>query len=141
MKIFALLFKNLRRGIATLRYPAAPPVTPGFRGLVCFDPAHCTGCAMCRFRCTSHAITFTAAGKEFTWSYNPGQCTFCGRCVEGCKDHALSQEADCPPIYLESGGLSRSYTLQRKPPQVRLRPTATSTDRGGDHEANGSNAH
>ena len=116
MKIVRLLWNNLRGGIDTLRYPAAPPVTEGFRGLVHFDPQRCTGCAMCRFRCTARAITFTAAGKEFTWAYDPGQCTFCGRCVDGCKEHALSQDPECPPIYLAIGTLRRSYTLARKTP-------------------------
>jgi len=117
MKILRLLWKNLRRGVATLRYPAAPPLSPGFRGLVRFDPSRCTGCAMCRFRCTARAITFTALGKEFNWTYDPAQCTFCGRCVEGCKDNALSQDPECPPIYLAVGALRSSYTLKRRTPQ------------------------
>lgn len=116
MKILGLLWKNLRSGVATLRYPRRPPVAAGFRGLVQFDPSLCTGCAMCRFRCTARAITFQAAGKQFVWSYNPAQCTFCGRCVDGCKDHALSQDSNCPPIYFSPGSLSVSYTVQRKPP-------------------------
>jgi formate hydrogenlyase subunit 6/NADH:ubiquinone oxidoreductase subunit I len=122
MKILGLLWKNLRSGVATLRFPAAPPMTSNYRGLVQFDPARCTGCAMCRFRCTARAITFTAAGKIFTWAYNPGQCTFCGRCVDGCKDHALSQDSNCPPIYVSAGSLRTSYTLQRKTPPPKTQP-------------------
>jgi len=136
MKILGLLWKNLRRGVATLRFPASPPMTAGFRGLVHFDPARCTGCAMCRFRCTARAITFKAAGKQFTWAYDPGQCTFCGRCVDGCKDHALTQDADCPPIYLSAGSLRTSYTLQRKtpPPKSQPAPAGTSAPSGEPHE-------
>ncbi len=109
MNILTMLWKNLRRGYQTLLFPARPKVTPRFRGLVQFDPALCTGCAVCRFRCTSRAIEFKAGKGEFTWSYNPGQCTFCGRCVEGCiehalkegrTEHALSSKRPCPPIYL-----------------------------------------
>jgi formate hydrogenlyase subunit 6/NADH:ubiquinone oxidoreductase subunit I len=120
MNIFAMLAKNLRLGIQTIRFPARPPVTAGFRGLVRFDPALCSGCAMCRFRCTARAITFTAGKSTFTWSYDPGQCTFCGRCVEGCKDHALSQDSACPPVYLTIGTLKKAYTLQRKPPAEKV---------------------
>jgi formate hydrogenlyase subunit 6/NADH:ubiquinone oxidoreductase subunit I len=98
-----------------LLFPARPKVTKGYRGLVRFDPALCTGCAICRFRCTARAIEFKAAKGEFTWSYDPGQCTFCGRCVEGCKTHALSQDAECPPVYLTIGELKKSYTVARKP--------------------------
>jgi len=136
MKILGLLWKNLRRGVATLRFPEAPPMTDGFRGLVRFDPARCTGCAMCRFRCTARAITFNAAGKQFTWAYDPSQCTFCGRCVDGCKDHALTQDAECPPIYLSARALRTSYTLQRKtpPPKSQPAPAGTSAQSGESHE-------
>jgi formate hydrogenlyase subunit 6/NADH:ubiquinone oxidoreductase subunit I len=133
MKIVRLLWHNLRGGIATLRYPASPEVTEGFRGLVHFDPQRCTGCAMCRFRCTARAIAFTAAGKEFTWAYDPGQCTFCGRCVEGCKDHALSQDQECPPIYLDLGTLRRAYTLTRRTPLPKMQtPTSSTASSQGD---------
>lgn len=133
MKILSMLWKNLIRGPRTLLFPARPPVTERFRGLVQFDPALCTGCAVCRFRCTSRAIEFKAGKGEFTWSYNPGQCTFCGRCVEGCAEHALkdghlehalSQAEDTPPIYLVQGELKKSYTVARRVPATR--PVATS---------------
>ncbi len=135
MKILRLLWRNLQRGVATLRFPKAPPVTQGFRGLVHFDPTLCTGCAMCRFRCTARAITFTAMGKDFTWAYDPAQCTFCGRCVEGCKDHALSQDAECPPVYSAAGSLRLSYTLPRRVPTHKASavPVQTQTDPGGTH--------
>jgi formate hydrogenlyase subunit 6/NADH:ubiquinone oxidoreductase subunit I len=125
MKILTMLFKNLLSGPRTLFFPARPPVTERFRGLVQFDAALCTGCAVCRFRCTSRAIEFKAGKGEFTWSYNPGQCTFCGRCVEGCADHALkegrldhalTQAEETPPIYLVPDELKKSYTVARRPP-------------------------
>ncbi len=135
MKIVRLLWNNLRGGIATLRYPAAPDVTVGFRGLVRFDPQRCTGCAVCRFRCTARAITFITAGKEFTWAYDPAQCTFCGRCVEGCKDHALSQDSECPPIYLAAGTLRSAYTLTRRTPAPKPQSLVAnpSSAHGGAH--------
>lgn len=119
MNILSLLWKNLRGGSRTLRFPLRPRVPVRFRGRVQLDPARCTGCAMCKFRCTSRAIGFKTGKGEFTWSYDPGQCTFCGRCVEGCKDHALSQEAACPPVYANHGELKKSFTLVRKPPAAR----------------------
>jgi len=124
MNILAMMWKNLLRGYQTLLFPARPPITRSFRGRVIFDPELCTGCAVCRFRCTSRAIEYKAGKGEFTWSYNPGQCTFCGRCVEGCIDHALkegriehalSQEEACPPIYLAQGELKKTYTVARRP--------------------------
>ena len=138
MNILTMMAQNLRRGYQTLLFPARPKVTPRFRGLVQFDPALCTGCAVCRFRCTSRAIEFKAGKGDFTWSYNPGQCTFCGRCVEGCTEHALkegrtehalSQQQDTPPIYLAQGELKKSYTVARRPPAAKPAKTPAG---GGD---------
>jgi formate hydrogenlyase subunit 6/NADH:ubiquinone oxidoreductase subunit I len=124
MNILTMMWKNLLGGSRTVLFPARPKVTERYRGLVQFDPTLCTGCAVCKFRCTSRAITFKAGKGEFTWSYDPGQCTFCGRCVEGCKTHALSQDSDTPPVYLTLGELSTSYTVARKPPAPRPTPAA-----------------
>jgi len=114
MNILTMLWNNLRGGSRTMLFPARPKVSKGYRGLVRFDPALCSGCAVCKMRCTARAIEFKAGKGEFTWSYEPGQCTFCGRCVEGCKEHALSQDSECPPIYLTPGELKKSYTVTRK---------------------------
>jgi formate hydrogenlyase subunit 6/NADH:ubiquinone oxidoreductase subunit I len=132
MNILTMLWKNLRRGYQTLLFPARPKVTARFRGLVEFDPVLCTGCGICKMRCTSRAIDIKPGKGEFMWSYNPGQCTFCGRCVEGCTEHALkeghaehalSQQEDTPPIYTTQGELKTAYTVARRPP-VR-KPAAT----------------
>lgn len=135
MNILAMLWKNLWGGSRTMIFPARPKVAKGFRGRVRFDPTLCTGCALCRFRCTARAITYSAGKGEFNWSYDPGQCTFCGRCVEGCKAHALSQETACPPIYLSIGELKESYTITRKPP---VRKTGGAAPPADDGAARGS---
>lgn len=128
MNIFAMMWRNLWRGPETLRFPARPPVSTGFRGLVRFDPLLCTGCALCRLSCTSRAIEYTAGKGEFNWSYDPGRCTFCGRCVDACSEHAvkedraehaLTQEQACPPVYSTLGELKKTYIVARKPPAPR----------------------
>ncbi len=58
MNILTMLWKNLWGGSRTLRFPSRPKVTQRYRGLVQFDPELCTGCAICKFRCTSRAITY-----------------------------------------------------------------------------------
>jgi len=116
MNILTMMWKNLWGGSRTTLFPNRPAVSANYRGLVQFDPALCSGCAICKMRCTAKAIEFKAGKGEFTWSYEPGQCTFCGRCVEGCKEHALSQDSECPPIYLTVGELKKSYTVARKAP-------------------------
>ena len=90
MNIFAMLWKNLWGGSRTLLFPARPKVSKGYRGLVRFDPELCTGCAICRFRCTARAIEFRAGKGEFVWSYDPGHCNI--------------------------GDLKNSYTVARKAP-------------------------
>lgn len=124
MNILVMMWKNLCGGSRTLLFPARPKVTEHYRGLVLYEPTLCTGCGMCKFRCTGGAIEIKPGKGEFTWSYDPGRCTFCGRCLEGCKTHALSQESECPPIYLKNGELKKSYTVARKPPAPRPAPAA-----------------
>jgi formate hydrogenlyase subunit 6/NADH:ubiquinone oxidoreductase subunit I len=123
MNILAMLWKNLWGGSRTLLFPARPKVSEGYRGLVRFDPELCTGCAICRFRCTARAIEFRAGKGDFVWSYDPGHCTFCGRCVEGCKAHALSQDSETPPVYLNIGELKNTYTVARKAPAAKTAAT------------------
>ena len=136
MNILTMLWKNFWGGSRTLLFPARPQITQRYRGLVQFNPDLCTGCAICKFRCTSRAITYQAGKGEFTWGYDPGQCTFCGRCVEGCiehalkegrTEHALSQESGCPPIYLQQGELKKVYTVKRRTPASRTAPVASTS--------------
>ncbi len=132
MKILTMLWNNVRGGYRTLLFPKRPEINEGYRGLIRFDPEYCTGCGICKFRCTAKAIDLKPGKGEFTWSYDPGQCTFCGRCVEGCIDHALkeghaehalSQESACPPVYLTQGELKVSYTVARKKPAAKVAGT------------------
>jgi formate hydrogenlyase subunit 6/NADH:ubiquinone oxidoreductase subunit I len=134
MSILTMLWKNLLGGNRTMLFPAQPEVSEGYRGLVKFDPELCTGCAICRFRCTARAIEFRAGKGDFVWSYDPGQCTFCGRCVEGCKSHALSQEEATPPIYLNIGELKNTYTVARKAPAPK--PAAPAPPAAGSQSPN-----
>lgn len=138
MSILDLLWRHLRHGSMTIPYPDRPPVRAGFRGVVSLDPSLCIGCAMCRFRCSPRAITFSSSKTDFHWSYDPAQCTFCGRCVDGCKEQALHQESVCPPVYLSIGVLKKSYTMPRKSPAARPRATgALSGDAGSTQTPNG----
>jgi formate hydrogenlyase subunit 6/NADH:ubiquinone oxidoreductase subunit I len=122
MNIVTLLLRNLAGRAVTLRFPQRPPASARYRGLVAYDPARCTGCGMCAFRCTSRAITFRNSKTDYRWSYDPAQCTYCGRCVDGCSAHALEMEAACPPVYLSAGALQQKYVVPRKPPVKPPRP-------------------
>ena len=60
MNILTMLWKNLWGGSRTMLFPARPKVSEHYRGLVRFDPALCSGCAVCKMRCTARAIEFKA---------------------------------------------------------------------------------
>ncbi len=64
MNILTMLWKNLWGGNRTMLFPARPKVSDGYRGLVKFDPELCTGCAICRFRCTARAIEFQSRQRR-----------------------------------------------------------------------------
>lgn len=134
MRMLRMLWKNFWGGHRTLQFPARPRVTERFRGLVQFDELLCSGCAICKFRCTSGAIDFKGGKGVFTWSYDPGRCTFCGRCVDGCKEHALSQREDTPPVYTQLGELKKAYTVARK---ATVKPAGFSTGSGQPPAAKG----
>ncbi|HUA99285.1 MAG TPA: 4Fe-4S dicluster domain-containing protein [Terracidiphilus sp.] len=124
MNTLLLLIKNLFSRPVTVRFPAAPPVRSGYRGLVEYDATKCTGCGMCAFRCTSRAIVFRSGKTDFKWSYDPAQCTFCARCIDGCEAGALTMAAECPPVYLAAGALKRAYVTPRQRPTPPAQPAA-----------------
>jgi formate hydrogenlyase subunit 6/NADH:ubiquinone oxidoreductase subunit I len=123
MKTALMLLKNIFGHALTVRFPQAPPIRPGYRGLVEYEAAKCTGCSLCAFRCSSHAIVFRGTKTDIKWSYDPAQCTFCARCVDGCEAGALSMSAECPPVYFTAGDLKRAYVTPRIPPAPK--PAAT----------------
>ena len=65
MNILTMLWKNLWGGSRTMLFPARPEVSEHYRGLVRFDPELCTGCAICKMRCTAKAIEFKTGKGEF----------------------------------------------------------------------------
>jgi len=113
MKTTLMLLKNIFGRAVTVRFPEAPAIHPGYRGLVEYDATKCTGCSMCAFRCTSHAIKFRGTKTELKWSYDAAQCTFCARCIDGCEAGALSMSSQCPPVYFTAGDLKHAYVTPR----------------------------
>jgi ech hydrogenase subunit F len=58
------------------------------RGKLIWDPAKCTGCALCAKDCPSNAIeviTIDKATKQFIIRYHIDRCTFCAQCVQNCR--------------------------------------------------------
>lgn len=130
MNTIAMLFRNIFGGSIAMRFPDAPKTHSGYRGLVEYEAAKCTGCSMCAFRCTSRAIRFRGTKTDIKWSYDPAQCTYCGRCVDGCEAGALSQAAECPPVYFAEGELKRAYVTPRVPPPPKPAPQPDPHDGG-----------
>jgi formate hydrogenlyase subunit 6/NADH:ubiquinone oxidoreductase subunit I len=90
--VFKLLREALRTGDLTERYPFGPfEASPGFRGMMDYDPQYCITCAACTMVCPSNALgmhTDVEAGTR-TWSFFLGQCIFCARCQEVCPTGAI----------------------------------------------------
>ena len=113
MKTLAMLVRNLFGHALTVRFPSAPAPEKGYRGLVVYEAGKCTGCSMCAFRCTSHAIVYRGTKTDIKWSYDAARCTYCGRCVDGCEAGALTQTCECPPVYFTAGELKNAYVTAR----------------------------
>lgn len=90
--------RSLLRRPVTRRYPRERvPAPERLRGALRWDPAHCTGCAMCARDCPASAIeviTLDKAAKRFVLRYHIDQCTFCAQCVRTCNFGCLEMSPD-----------------------------------------------
>ena len=98
MSMLGDVLRSLLRRPATRRYPrerAAPPER--LRGALRFDPARCTGCAMCVRDCPADAIeliTIDKAARRFVLLYHLDRCTFCAQCARTCSFGCLSLSSE-----------------------------------------------
>lgn len=101
MKI-AAMFDDIRQALLqrpiTRRYPfERTPPSEHLRGRLNWNPAQCTGCALCTKDCPADAIkliTVDKAKKRFVIEYSVDRCTFCGQCVESCRFNCLTLASD-----------------------------------------------
>ncbi len=110
--LWADLWAGLRRRPTTVPYPrerVAPP--PQLRGALRWDPARCTGCALCVKDCPAGAIeliTVDKAAKRFVIRYAADRCVFCSQCVQSCRFKCL----ELSPASWELAALKRdSFNL------------------------------
>ena len=92
MKVGTMLGDVLR---SVLRKPATRPyplerqaTTARLRGKLHWNPAQCTGCALCVKDCPADAIeliTVDKATKRFVLRYHSDRCTYCAQCVQSCR--------------------------------------------------------
>lgn len=83
---------------ATQRYPfERRPAPIRLRGMLRWDPARCTGCALCVKDCPAEAIeliTLDKQAKRFVLRYYADRCTFCGQCAYSCRFDCLELTGD-----------------------------------------------
>ena len=88
--MFEILFKTLKTGTRTIRYPgeqeAAPP---GFRGKPELFPDKCTYCGECVKACPAGVIWFIGNENKKELTLSCCGCIFCGRCEEVCPSGAI----------------------------------------------------
>jgi NAD(P)H-quinone oxidoreductase subunit I len=74
---------------ATRQYPRErQAITERLRGKLHWDPAQCTGCALCVKDCPAQAIeliTVDKAAKRFVLHYHADRCAYCAQCVQSCR--------------------------------------------------------
>ena len=87
--MFKDVFESFFKKPATLGYPLVKVDTSDrYRGKLFYNPAACTGCALCIKDCPSNAIeliTLDRAAKRFVLKYHMDRCVYCGQCVANCK--------------------------------------------------------
>lgn len=88
------IFKNLKKGPATRRYPFVKrELFKASRGSVKgIDPDKCIFCGLCARKCPANAITVDRNSK--TWEINPFKCVICGACSEVCPKKCLSMSEE-----------------------------------------------
>ncbi len=98
MKIAGMLQDTLRSLVQTPATEVIPVAAPArLRGRLHWNPAGCTGCALCVKDCPANAIELIRLGdktKRFVMRYSVDRCTFCGQCVENCRFDCISMPGE-----------------------------------------------
>ena len=91
--MFKDVFESFFKKPATMGYPAVKVDTSErYRGKLFYNPAACTGCALCIKDCPANAIeliTIDKAAKRFMMKYHMDKCTFCDQCSINCRFKCL----------------------------------------------------
>lgn len=81
--------RSVWRKPVTRKYPfVVRPAPARLRGKLIWNPARCTGCALCAKDCPSDAISLVVNDKQsktFVMRYDVDRCTFCAQCVQNCR--------------------------------------------------------
>lgn len=94
MFVYDTLLHRVKRGCATMAYPAGPaPALPDRHGgALRLDASRCTaGCDACAEVCPTMAITCPPGRPA---ALDLGRCIFCSACVEACPTGAITQTND-----------------------------------------------
>jgi len=93
------LWRGLRTGVLTTRYPKASEAMPErWRGVVRIDPDRCrpgAGLPPCVSACLPAALSLDVAAADGTGrlSLDAAACIACGLCIGACPDGALAMTA------------------------------------------------
>jgi len=92
--MFGDMVRSAFRRPVTELYPVVRrPTVVGFRGQLHWDPAECTGCALCVKDCPAEAIeliTIDKAARRYVFRVHVDRCTFCGQCAYNCRFNCIT---------------------------------------------------
>ncbi len=102
MFILDTIAHRLKRGCATMDYPAGPaPALPDRHGgALRIDPTKCNGCPDCASACPTGAISYSEINDQGgarlakLASLDLGRCLFCHECIDACPDGAIVRTND-----------------------------------------------
>jgi formate hydrogenlyase subunit 6/NADH:ubiquinone oxidoreductase subunit I len=118
------LWRGLRTGVVTTRYPAAPEtMPPGWRGTAVLDRERCSvegSSPPCVRVCLPRALSVVRSGAGSPrLQLDHGACIACGLCATACPQRALSMSSG-----FELASSSRSRLLDAgSAPSVPERPS------------------
>ena len=97
----------------------APQGQPAATAAWCsFDPALCTGCAICRFRCTARAIAFNSAARANSPGATiPASAPFAGAAWRAARPMRSARNAAMPACLLDHWRVEE--VLHRRPQAAR----------------------
>ena len=128
MYLLPQIWKTLKRGPRTVRYPFGPLDLPSsYRGRVQINADACRGCSLCVRDCPAFALELEREDREtFRLIYHPDRCAYCGQCEDSCNFGAIYLDNDF--VHGTSDRKTLTKVLVDRKPEPEPEPDSDSED-------------